>query len=97
MRRLIVSVAIAAALASPAAAQYRQGQPEVRAPSAVADPDAPTDAALNAFAAWYAAAGKPRLLFFWNRQLTDETTTRRTDKVIEDRRYSESTSGRDHS
>ncbi|HEY0650623.1 hypothetical protein [Phenylobacterium sp.] len=93
MRRLALVVAALAALATPAAAQYREGQPEVRAPRLEADPDTPANAALNAFANWYAAAGRPRLLFFWNRQLTDETTTRRTDKVIEDRTYGESTSG----
>jgi len=92
MRRL-TTAAVLVALATPAAAQYRAGQPEVRPPPAVADPNAPADAALQAFAGWYASAGRPRLLFFWNRALTDETTTRRTDKVVEDRRYGESTSG----
>ncbi|MFN9846851.1 MAG: hypothetical protein ACK56C_00595 [Alphaproteobacteria bacterium] len=91
--RHLAFAALLASLAMPAAAQYRAGQPEVRPSPQAADPDAPADAALNAFAGWYAVAGKPRLLFFWNRALTDETTTRRTDKVIEDRRYGESTSG----
>lgn len=91
--RCLVFVALLVTLATPAAAQYRPDQPEVRAAPRAADPDAPADAALNAFAGWYAAAGKPRLLFFWNRALTDETTTRRTDKVIEDRTYGDSTSG----
>lgn len=92
MRGVLLAAAIAA-LATSAAAQYRPGQPEVRPPPREADPNAAADAALNAFANWYAAAGRPRMLLFWNRQLTDETTTRRTDKVIEDRTYGESTSG----
>lgn len=90
---MLAALALASVVATPAAAQYRPDQPEVRPARRSADPDAPADAALNAFNRWYAAAGKPRLLFFWNRALTDETTTRRTDKVIEDRRYGESTSG----
>ena len=93
MRHLALAVVALAGFATPAAAQYRPGQPEVRQARPEADPDAPANAALNAFANWYAAAGRPRLLFFWNRALTDETTTRRTDKVIEDRTYGESTSG----
>ena len=93
MRRLAIVVAALAATCSPAAAQYRADQPEVRALRPEADPDAAANAALNAFAGWYAAAGRPRLLFFWNRALTDETTTRRTDKVIEDRTYGDSSSG----
>ena len=66
MRRLAVA-ALLVTLATPAAAQYRPGQPEVRPAPRAADPDAPGDAALNAFAGWYAGEGKPRLLFFWNR------------------------------
>lgn len=91
--RTALAAAVAALLAQPALAQYREGQPEVRTAPREADPNAAADATLNAFAQWYAAQGKPRLLFFWNRALSDETTTRRTDKVIEDRRYGESTSG----
>lgn len=92
MRRLLLTAALAA-LATPAAAQYRAGQPEVRPPPREADPNAGADAALNAFASWYQAAGRPRMLLFWNRQLTDETTTRRTDRIIEDRQYGVSSSG----
>jgi hypothetical protein len=92
MRGLALTAALAA-LATPAFAQYRAGQPQVMPPPREADPDAAADANLNAFANWYAAAGRPRMLLFWNRQLTDETTTRRTDKTIEDRTYGESTSG----
>lgn len=95
MRRLapLVLAGLATLAAGPAAAQYREGQPEVRPAPRAADPDAPANASLNAFAQWYAAQGRPRVLFFWNRELTDETTTRRTDKVIEDRQYGSSTSG----
>ena len=92
MRGLVI-VAVLLACGAPAAAQYRTGQPEVRPSRPEADPNAAADASLNAFARWYQAAGRPRMLLFWNRQLTDETTTRRTDKVIEDRTYGESTSG----
>lgn len=92
MRRVLLAAALLAC-ATPAAAQYRTGQPEVRQGRPEADPNAAADAALNAFAGWYQAAGRPRMLLYWNRQLTDETTTRRTDKVIEDRTYGESTSG----
>jgi hypothetical protein len=93
MRKLAFAIAAFVMLGTPAAAQYRAGQPEVRSPPREADPDAAADANLNAFANWYVAAGRPRMLLFWNRQLTDETTTRRTDKVIEDRTFGESTSG----
>ena len=93
MRRFACLTLALLALASPAAAQYRDGQPEVRPPRAEADPDDAANAALNAFARWYQAAGRPRMLLYWNRQLTDETTTRRTDKTIVERTYGESTSG----
>ncbi len=93
MRRFACLSLVLLALASPAAAQYRDGQPDVRPPRAEADPDDAANAALNAFAHWYQAAGRPRMLLYWNRQLTDETTTRRTDKTIVDRTYGESTSG----
>jgi len=91
MRRLALACAALTLLATPAAAQYRADQPEVRPAPGIADPNAEADASLTAFAHWYAAAGRPRLLIFWNRALTDETTTRRTDKVVEDRQYGEST------
>lgn len=86
---------ILAATAGAAAAQYRGGQPDVLPPPRLADPSAPADAALRAFTGWYGSQGRPRLLIFWNRALTDETTTRSVDKSreVDERRYGESVVG----
>lgn len=72
MKSALASVLLVAAL--PAAAQYREGTPPVLTPAPKHDPQA---AMLDdtAFRAAYAKAGSPRITVFWNRQLTDATTT----------------------
>lgn len=74
MRNLSISVAVLAALAgaSPAASQYREGTPEVLAPPPRAADPVAMDATISAAA--YAAAGSPRIVVFWNRELTDRLT-----------------------
>lgn len=59
----------------PAAAQYRPNMPATLPAPPVADPDAPGRAVLAGFSNW-AASRRPTLLIYWDRQLTDETTTR---------------------
>ena len=76
-------------LASGAAAQYRPdmpamapdraGLPATNARSLAPDPDAPRAQAAERFRHWYAAAHRPTMLLFWNRELTDETATHYAD------------------
>lgn len=72
MKSALASMLLLAAL--PAAAQYREGTPPVLTPAPKHDPQA---AMLDdtAFRAAYVKAGSPRITVFWNRQLTDATTT----------------------
>ncbi len=82
--RILVASLAAALVAGPALAQYRpqapavvyrDGMPEVNAPAPSASPDAGNFAASSAFARWYASAGRPTLLLFWNRQLIEDATS----------------------
>jgi hypothetical protein len=72
MKSALASVLLLAAL--PAAAQYREGTPPVLTPAPKHDPQAAMRDD-TAFRAAYAKAGSPRITVFWNRQLTDATTT----------------------
>lgn len=85
LKRLLAAAALALAVGAPPslAQQYRAGEPPTLPPPPQADPDAPANATLNQFAEWNAASGRPRILIFWNRELTDETST------LEDRRFVE--------
>ena len=83
-KTLILAAGAALALAGSAAAQmrpeapavtYREGMPAVNAPPPAADPNAGNYAASSAFARWYAAAGRPTILLFWNRELLEDATT----------------------
>lgn len=71
MRGLWFGIAALSAVAglAPVAAQYREGTPEVLAPRPRAVDPVVRDAAISAAA--YAAAGSPRIVVFWNRELTD--------------------------
>lgn len=79
-------VALAALLvAGPALAQqyrpeapavtYREGMPDVNTPAPSANPDAGNYASSGSFARWYAGAGRPTMLMFWNRQLIEDATS----------------------
>ena len=72
MKSTLASVLLLAAL--PAAAQYRDGTPPVLTPAPKHDPQAAM-ADDTTFRAAYAKAGSPRITVFWNRQLTDATST----------------------
>ena len=82
----LLAPALAALLAAgPALAQtyrpqapavtYREGMPEVNAPPPGVNPDAGNYSASSAFARWYASAGRPSMLLFWNRQLIDDAAS----------------------
>lgn len=56
---------------------YRSGMPSVEAPPPAApDADAGNRAAISRFADWSRSEGSPRILLFWNRQLSDESASR---------------------
>lgn len=58
---------------------YRDGLPAVNAQPVARDPDATSIQVTGAFRRWYASVNKPALLIFWNRELTDDATTRYAD------------------
>ena len=83
-RKIMITVALMAACASPALAQYRpaspnvqyrEDMPSVNTPVPSANPDAGNYSASSAFARWYQAAGRPSMLLFWNRQLLEDSTS----------------------
>lgn len=85
-RMKLFSTALAALLvAGPAMAQqyrpqapavtYREGMPDVNTPAPSANPDAGNYASSSSFARWYAGAGRPTMLMFWNRQLIEDATS----------------------
>jgi hypothetical protein len=63
----------------PPPTNYRPGLPAVITPPPAPDPDAPGRNITEGFRHWYVAAKRPAMIVFWNRELTDETTTRRSD------------------
>lgn len=74
-------IALAVAVAAPAAAQqrpglpdtgYRPGMPAVERAPPKADPNAGNYGAAGAFSAWNARAGRPSILVFWNRELIED-------------------------
>ena len=67
-------------LGGPAAAQYREGQPEVLVPAP--QPAVPGDtAATLAFAEAYRKAGRPRIAAFWNRPFGEDLADSRADQL----------------
>lgn len=80
---IIYLAALVTGLSDPAAAQYRTGVPAVLAPEPVEIRDEVGDA-MTAFKRWYAARRSPRILIFWNRELTDDILTRTRLREIED-------------
>ncbi|HQT53453.1 MAG TPA: hypothetical protein PKX06_08210, partial [Phenylobacterium sp.] len=54
---------------------YREGMPEVNTPAPSVNPDAGNYASSGSFARWYASAGRPTMLMFWNRQLIEDATS----------------------
>lgn len=82
--RTLAAAALALTAAGPALAQmrpeapgvtYREGMPAVNTPAPGPAPDAANSQASAAFARWYAAAGRPSILLFWNRELIEDATT----------------------
>lgn len=57
--------------------QYRTGLPDVLAPPAAP----PKRAVQEQFRDTYARAGRPRIVIYWNRELDDELTDRKTQHV----------------
>jgi len=55
---------------------YRTGLPQVNAAPTPENPQAGGLRTAQAFRAWYARARRPSMMIFWNREQTDETTTR---------------------
>ena len=65
-----ILVALGIVLAADAAAQYRQGEPEVLSPLKAEGP-APAPDPAPAFASAYHRAGQPRIVVLWNRPFDD--------------------------
>lgn len=86
IRAATAAMLLATAVGGVAAAQYREGQPAVMPAPRPADPNASANIARAAFARWNAAHGQPSVLVFWNRALTDQTTTvaTRTFREVEE-------------
>jgi hypothetical protein len=59
----------------------RPGMPDVNARRPEADPQAGAIETAAAFRGWYARASRPTMMVFWNRELTDETSTERSAVV----------------
>jgi hypothetical protein len=82
---LIAAAAPAAAAQAyreePPAAAMRPGMPDVNARRPEADPQAGAIETAAAFRGWYARASRPTMMVFWNRELTDETSTERSAVV----------------
>ncbi|WP_294327923.1 hypothetical protein [uncultured Sphingomonas sp.] len=89
--RALLPMLLVTAVATPAAAQWRQGQQPMAggpgamrpgqpmtmdAPPPAADPDRAT---VDRFAAAYGRAGRPRVALLWNRELTAEVETGREE------------------
>lgn len=59
----------------PAAPQYREGQAPVMTPRPKADPNAGNNASAADFRQWNASNGRPTILIFWTRSLTDDAVS----------------------
>lgn len=92
MRKVAIFCALVAT-AIPAAAQERPGMPPVQGQGGYrpglpdanprrmeADPDQGLYQTFADFSAWNRRAKQPKILLFWNRELTDDTTTRYRDR-----------------
>ena len=77
-------VAMALAAAGPASAQLRPNMPPVETPSIREDPNASGYRAAESFRRWSEAQGQPTILVFWNREFSDETTTRNRLRLTDD-------------
>ena len=75
MKPRLAALSTAALLAAaPAIAQWREGQLPVAMPEATPAAAPAPDAAMP-FARAYAAAGRPRVVLMWNRDLSDQSAT----------------------
>jgi hypothetical protein len=81
LRNLCAAGLVFGLTATAAAAQYRDGMPGVNAAPPPANPDVGNHATSASFSAWYAKAGRPSMLLFWNRELTDDATTEYESRV----------------
>jgi hypothetical protein len=70
--------------APPAMAQLRPNMPAVETPPQRVAAEASTRSTTGAFRAWSEANGRPTFLLFWNRELSDETTTRSRLRLTDD-------------
>lgn len=80
MRTYTWAAAAVAAIASatPVQAQYRENQPQVLAPPPAPAPQGKIDAA-SVLAPAYTRAGRPRVVLYWNNELSDQTAATRAD------------------
>ncbi|MES1201810.1 MAG: hypothetical protein ABUS57_10225 [Pseudomonadota bacterium] len=87
MRASIAAAAVFLGLAGSftvAEAQFRSGQPETLTPPPAPVSNGPS-AQISSFARAYAAHGKPRVIVFWNRELSDSVVTPWVDELSIDR------------
>lgn len=80
-RLLLFAILPLAALASPAQAQFRSGQPDALAPAPA--PRDPRAGVVQAFGSAYRRAGSPRIVVFWNRAFDDEVASEFEDREVE--------------
>lgn len=92
MRPVLAASALALAFAPAAVASetrpgmpaveggFRSNLPRVNDRALEADPDAGFHRVVERFQDWNRAQGAPRILLFWNRELSDDTTTRYRDR-----------------
>lgn len=79
-------------------AGFRSDAPAVNPLRPPADPDAASNQITSTFRRWYASANHPAMLIFWNRELTDDATTRFADTSVsheEVRASKDGTGGKD--
>jgi hypothetical protein len=76
---ILVAAALGIAGLTQAHAQYRAGMPQVVAPPTAQQQPAPRPNIAAGFAGAYQKAGRPRILVFWNRELTDSANSRYED------------------
>lgn len=84
--RLLTCVGLLSVVSAPVAAQnyrddpagaapYRSGQPPVLTPAPKADPNGGNKAAAANFRQWNGASGRPTILIFWSRSLSDDAAS----------------------
>jgi len=77
-RYRVIAVATSVGLVAASHAQYRENQPQVLAPAPTPTPQKKLDPAHELGPA-YARAGRPRIVLYWNDELTDQASATRAD------------------